>query len=699
MAAAVWKIPARWTGVALPDRAALYPALYLRRAGHRVAIGRAPIPGQWSGADLRVMVVDGSLADDERELMIRTSARGQSLLLAPQYGLAEADRAFVAELGFPVLAWADEGPLASDPPRRPGIRLVRAQGCAARAAEDLLLFAELVAGAPAEGPTPKTRILVAAESAAAFREVWPALLGSVAADDIRVTGDDEAALQEICAFAGVGALAADDPRLLMAMTEAESFLCLHSRAAPDSPRPGQWVRSALFQGVPVIAASNPSIDGLAHLCVMDDVERGLALHGRFPEERLKAAAAGQAFLAGRLDPDSILADWTPLLETQRRRPAPTAAATQPLLLALIDIHQDLDILLPILLALRRRGEVRLRIVVTDWLITESPRVLNELAAHGFDIDVHPREAVRQGDQPLLGGVDGVLCAAETSARAHKSGHTLTSRANARGARTYTLQHGLENIGLTYKDHLHGEDVRFSARTIFTWAGPERLATWTAPETRAAVIPVGSSKAVGPAAAAIRLNQGYWPRTVGVFENLHWHRFDDAYRDQVLADLRAAADARPDTLFLIKPHHAGRWTSTNRDRLTQSANLVVVDPTDSAWEPHTAPALIASVDLVLTTPSTVALDAARTGKPVAVLGYALKLPLYDPLPIIRSLTDLDAFLEDDSGEHLLRNEAFLRAARLEGRSDHRIAARIAADLAKGRSGKSTSRTARVAAVSG
>ena len=687
MAAAVWKIPTRWTGIALPDRTVLYPALYLRWAGHRVAIDRAPPPGLWSGADLRVMVVDGALAEDERELMVRTSARGQSLVLAPQGGLAEPDRAFVAQLGFPLIAWIDPGPLASYPPRRAGIPLLRAQGCAARAAEDLLLLGELVGG-PAEQQeaSPKTRLLVAAESAQAVRDAWPVL---PRADEILVTSDDAAALEEIRAFAGVGALSADDPRVLTAMAQAETFLCLYPQAAPDSPRPGQWVRSALFQGVPVVAASHPSIDGLAHLCVMDDIDRGLALFGHFPEERLRVAAAGQAFLEGRLDPDAILADWTPLLETRRRAPAPVApASTQPLLLALIDIHQDLDILLPVLLTLRRRGEVRLRVAVTDWLLVESPRVLNALAAQGFDVEVHPREAVRQGDLPLLGGVDGVLCAADTNVRAHKSGHTLTSRANARGARTYTLQHGLENIGLTYKDHLHGEDVRFSAQTIFTWAGPERLAAWATPETRAAVMPVGSPKAVGPATAAIRLNQGHWPRTVGVFENLHWHRFSDAYRDQVLADLRAAADAHADTLFLIKPHHAGRWTSRNPDRVTQSANLVVIDPTDSAWEPHTAPALIASVDLVLTTPSTVALDAARTGKRVAVLGYGLELPLYDPLPIIQSLADLDTFLEDDSGSHLLRNEAFLRGARVEGRADHRIASRIAADLTKVRNGKRT-----------
>jgi hypothetical protein len=107
--------------------------------------------------------------------------------------------------------------------------------------------------------------------------------------------------------------------------------------------------------------------------------------------------------------------------------------------------------------------------------------------------------------------------------------------------------------------------------------------------------------------------------------------------------------------------------------------VVIDPTDSAWEPHTAPALIASVDVVLTTPSTVALDAARSGRPVAVLGYDLDLPLYGPLPIIRGLSDLDAFLAEPVEDGLLRNEAFLGRSQLPGRADHRIAARIAAAL--------------------
>jgi hypothetical protein len=45
-----------------------------------------------------------------------------------------------------------------------------------------------------------------------------------------------------------------------------------------------------------------------------------------------------------------------------------------------------------------------------------------------------------------------------------------------------------------------------------------------------------------------------------------------------------------------------------------------------------------VDSVITTPSTVALDAVLAGKPVGVVGYDLELPLYEPLPILRSGED-------------------------------------------------------------
>ena len=661
---AVWKIPPGWRP-SLTGRTSLYPALYLRWAGHQAGIASDPSFGAWAAADLRVLVSDGPLTPDERELMRRTAERGLGLVLAPQAGLSQADRAFAAELGCAVAAWRDPGPLASAPPGQGHLEFT---GCPARLAEDRILLAELgLDGGDDAASAAGRRIVVVAESAASLAAIWPAVEQRLAMGGVEVF-----------------VVGAERPSPLALIGGAEAFLCAFPTAPPDDPRPAQWVRSALYAGAAVIAASHPSLDGLAHLCVLDDWERGLQLYARFPAERLKAVGMAQAELAGRTQPAAIAREWVDVTTRLPKAEPPTAA--NPTLLVLIDIHQDLDVLLPVLLALKARGEVRLRLVLSDWLLKESPRAPAALAARGFEFTVHPREAIRSGEQPSIAGVHGALSGADTNTRAHKAGHTLLGRVRAAGLPTFTLQHGLENIGLTYKDHLHGEEIGFAAETVFTWCAAEGLAPWVAQETRAKVVPVGSPKTTPPPAAALDLRQGRWAQTIGVFENLHWHRFSELYLERVLEDLQAAAERRPDTLFLVKPHHAGRWLSRHPERLKPRANLVVVDPTDSAWEPHTAPALIASVDVVLTTPSTVALDAARTGRPVAVLGYDLELPLYEPLPIVRGPEDLGGFLEMGLDDALRRNEAFLKRAVLPGRADHRIAAAIGAGLRERRDSK-------------
>ena len=665
MASAVWKIPRNWRP-SLVARTALYPALYLRWAGHRVTVSADPPFGAWAGADLRVLVTDGPLSEDDGELMTRTAGRGLSLVLAPQAGLTDQDHALAAELGCLVAAWRDPAPLAVPPPIRPGVRSLDVTGLPARMAEDRMVLAELGLSAAPAGPPRGRRIVAIADSARSLRAISPAI-------------------EQRLALGGAGLVAIDGARSSLAeLQNAEAVLCIHPDAAPDDPRPAQWARTALFAGSPVIAASHPSLDGLAHLCILDDWARGLELYARFPVQRLKAAALAQAELAGRIEPDAIAREWLAAAAPHSARAPPATA--RPTLMVLIDIHQDLDVLLPVLTALKARGEVKLRLVLSEYLLADSPRIAAALAARGLDFTTHPREAIRSGAEPSLAGIDGALSGADTNTRAHKAGHTLLGRAKAQGLPTFTLQHGLENIGLTYKDHLHGEEIRFAADRVFIWGAPEGLAPWVPEETRAKVVPLGSPKAAPPPAAALDLHQGHWPRVIGVFENLHWHRFSELYLERVLADLEAAAEGRPDTLFLIKPHHAGRWLSRNPHRLKARSNLVVIDPTDAAWEPHTAPALIASVDAVLTTPSTVALDAARTGRPVAVLGYDLELPLYEPLPIVRGTADLDAFLQMRSEETLLRNEAFLKRTVLPGRADHRVAAAIARGVVERRAAK-------------
>ena len=672
---AIFKVPPGWRP-SLADRTALYPALHLREAGHQVTIAADPSPEAWRAAQLRVLVADGKLGDDDRALIEVQDKRPPPFLMLTQARLPVADRALVVANGGVFVGWGDPGPFASPPPVRPGERRVRATGLAARAAEELMLAGELDLPPTVEVEWPDRRIFAVAEDAASLEVVWPALRPSMAAG-ARVFVAFERGGQ--AAPKGASAVGADDPRLASLISGAECVLCVFPNAVPDDPRPGQWARTALFAGAPVIAASHPSLDGLAHLCVLDDFERGLQLYARFPAERLKAAAIARAELSPRLEPAAVAGEWLSLgAALAKAKPRPPGLRT---LLALIDIHQDLDVLLPVLLALKARSEVKLQLVLSEYLLADSPRIPAALAEHGLAFVAHPREAIREGSEPQLGGVHGVLSGADTNTRAHKAGHTLATRARAMGLPSFTLQHGLENIGLTYKDHLHGEEIRFASDTVFTWGAPEGLASWVPPETRAKVAPVGSPKAPPAPAAAPPLRLGHWERIVGVFENLHWHRFSDLYLERCLEDLAAAAIARPETLFLIKPHHAGRWLSRRPERLKPGPNLLIIDPTDSAWEPHTAPALMAGVERVLTTPSTVALDAARTGRPVAVLGYDLQLPLYQPLPIVRRPEDLDAFLDAPVAEALRRNEAFLERTILPGRADHRIAAHIAKAIEK------------------
>ncbi len=681
----VWKIPERWRTVNLTDRAALYPALYLRWAGTPVQISSHPPVGRWNRAQLRVLVTEGALAPDERDLLVRTEARSGRLLHLPLGGSSLTDRSLLQDFDLPTAAFVDDGPLTSLPPCRSGRRLHAITGCAARSAEDLLLLTELARppeppSEPANGPPP---LVAAVESQAALQDILPMLRRTAArlGAEIIVTSEDEEALAQIGRSASVRTIGAADAGLLAVIAKAQVFLCAYPLAPAHSPRPGHWARSALYQGAPVIAASHPSLDGLAHLCVLDDWERGLALYTRFPTVRLRAVVEAQAALAPRLAPERIAAEWRGLIdslpEPKVRRGLRPFRSVAPLVLTLIDLQQDLDILLPILLALRARGEARLRIIMTDWLVAQSPRASSQLKAHALPFEVAARGPAREGSEPSLRGVSAVLSASDSSVNNHKAGYALCRRAREMGLLTFSVQHGLENIGLNYRDDVHEANVRFASATVFTWCRNEDLAPWVPQETRVAATPVGSPKA-SPVLAPVELSQGHWSRIVGVFENLHWRRFSDVFRQQLLDDLHLAAETHPDTLFLIKPHHAGQWASTNPGAIRQSANLVVIDPTDSAWEPHTAPALISAMDAVLTTPSTVAVDAAGLGRPVAVFGYDLDLPIYAPLPIIRRFADLQDFLDDgDAG--LLRNEEFLKRVRLPGRADHRIAAHIGAAL--------------------
>src|SRR6185295_19201335 len=103
-----------------------------------------------------------------------------------------------------------------------------------------------------------------------------------------------------------------------------------------------------------------------------------------------------------------------------------------------------------------------------------------------------------GRAPELHGVFAVVTATESTAGPHAAAHALARHANERGIPTFTMQHGLESVGLTWFDNEHlPATTRFASRHIFTWANQERLHPATLAETRARCVPVGCPKVVAP----------------------------------------------------------------------------------------------------------------------------------------------------------------------------------------------------------
>jgi hypothetical protein len=105
-------------------------------------------------------------------------------------------------------------------------------------------------------------------------------------------------------------------------------------------------------------------------------------------------------------------------------------------------------------------------------------------------------------------------------------------------------------------------------------------------------------------------------------------------------------------------------------------VTVADVSGKEEEPMTTPWLLSHALGVITTPSTIALDAALAKVPVAVTRYGLDLDYYTPLSLIDSLADWQSFttrLKDNIGNNQLKlhGEEFLSKVLVAGDSATKI----------------------------
>lgn len=416
------------------------------------------------------------------------------------------------------------------------------------------------------------------------------------------------------------------------LRKASVVLVPNSREAFSIGKSANRAILALRAGVPVVATRTDAHLPLAECLLFEDWEASIERYLTDPALAAAHVQHAQACIEAHCGDATIRSAWQRLLsEVRAELPCNRVGI-------LFTIIQDLDVLMPVTTWARERFEVD--VLVDVALLAKHPYVWQQLAAW------RPRLvslSALDESRELLQGLDVFLTASESSLRPHRLAHKLTEHANRLGVNTLTFQHGFENIGLTWTDEEHPiEQVEFRSRGILTWGGPETFHPRIRPTTAARCMPLGYSKNVAAEPIEHPLLQRH-ARHVGVFENLHWSRYDDAFRERFLNCLEATARALPQLGFVVRPHQAGRWlTDRYRGELPAATNIIILDPDDPEWRRLTAPRLFANVDAVITTPSTVAADAAIAGRPVALVAGDLDLDNYDPLPMLRDAADWLAF---------------------------------------------------------
>ena len=319
----------------------------------------------------------------------------------------------------------------------------------------------------------------------------------------------------------------------------------------------------------------------------------------------------------------------------------------------------------------------LRFWIVQSCIKRYPGVIDELNRHNASVSRIVSFSGLASAMIELIRTDVFLSTVESTTARHKLPYLLTKLANAVGLSTFTMQHGFENVGLTYRDEVHGAEVKFVAQTVLTWGPTKELPDWVGADTREKCVAVGCPKKIIIQKNEPQIKPGERP-VIGVFDNLHWHRYGKSYVSKFLDHLEETASNRKDVRFVLKSHPESIRNRSKEftARLCSIENLEVADLLEANLFAPTTLWLLQHALGIITTPSTIALDGALAGVPIAVTRYDLNLDYYSPLKLLDNLEDWYSFLDDltESQAHKrlkLNGELFLKRVIVPGNPAEKI----------------------------
>lgn len=406
---------------------------------------------------------------------------------------------------------------------------------------------------------------------------------------------------------------------------------------------------ALSAGVPVVATLTPALRDLSGCIKTGSFLDGMRWYLSDTQRASQDVRQGQAVIQQAFGSERISSFWLDVLHDAKYSRSALAHSSERApdaeLVVAIHLVMDIDLALPVMHRAQDMG-IAVLVLCNSEIRVAKPEMDALLRKHCRQyLFVH--KAMLDRNFLFPASARALLTFSETSLRPHAFNRQLTKMANRAGLATYTAQHGFENVGLTYDDAVQPiRKISFAARHIFIWGRLETLHPSVLASNRRKCIPIGCPKPAQGSRAVLPDTFSLSKLVVGIFENLHWKRYPDDYRKAFINNVVQLARQYPEILFLIKPHNAGLWlTSRFQGTLPSLPNIVIADPKSPQWASSTASGLFWRCAAVITTPSTVALDAARHGLPVAIVAQGLALDNYAPLPLLRDPQDWHRFAAD------------------------------------------------------
>ncbi|HET9313123.1 MAG TPA: hypothetical protein VFO04_03915, partial [Nitrospira sp.] len=373
----------------------------------------------------------------------------------------------------------------------------------------------------------------------------------------------------------------------------------------------------------------------------------------------------------------------------------------------INLHhiQEWSLVRPILDVLPR---ARTRFLVRpDWIGEDCLRAIRGLLKrNGVEqlefsaIDELPWQDLR--DEIVISGAES------TAGGSHGLSYEVVAMAKLHGCRTFLLQHGV------WPPPAHPRIVTFASDHVLSWGKDEqaRLNKGTH-EIFAATVPWGvvpddQVKAIGSAKFTDHLlgptpeldvklgfDAGAFRKTVLVGTKSLARQFGtENINEEFLGTLKQLFSANPDVLFIIRPHP---MESADAYALLKHTNVRIFDELTSILADLPLSRIVPKVDYVVTSPSTMILDGAITGRPVFV--YDTGLPVHFDDASVAPLGSFQRILSGTGGaEHLKEDANRYRRRYAEAVDDtfyRQLSTLLASDLPRPAVDRATAATASLA----